>query len=444
MQYTNQKHVRGLSGPAILHVAGRAKLLCAVIITLLISGTSFSQNKSVTLDSCIRWAKQNYPLLKQKNLITENGATNIQSINENWYPHLSFLAKGTYQTEVVAFNLPGMDLKFPHDAYVANVTLDQTIFDGGQTKKQKQIENLNTNLEVQKNEVELYKLIEQVSQLYVNALLSRENLEVLKIYQNDLENKSKNLSASLQNGLALQSSLDELEAETLKTEQSIVEAQDNLQALYKTLNIYTGKTFTDDTELVMIPVGGISSGEEIVRPELRMLDMQQELLGARHDLNNKLALPRIGFTAGANYGRPGPNFINQELRFFGDAGINIKWNISSLYGLSKEKNKYNINQQMVDVQRELFMFNIKNALTTQTAQINSLKEMINRDKLIIEKRHNVTMTASSQLENGNITVTDYLTQLNAEMQATLNQKLHEIKLMNAMTSYNTTKGINNF
>jgi hypothetical protein len=70
--------------------------------------------------------------------------------------------------------------------------------------------------------------------------------------------------------------------------------------------------------------------------------------------------------------------------------------------------------------------------------------MISKDKQIIEKRHNVTVTAATQLENGKITVTDYLTQLNAEMQATLNQKIHEVKLMNAMTSYNTTRGVNQF
>ena len=70
--------------------------------------------------------------------------------------------------------------------------------------------------------------------------------------------------------------------------------------------------------------------------------------------------------------------------------------------------------------------------------------MISKDKLIIEKRHNVTVTAATQLENGKITVTDYLAQLNAEMQATLNQKIHEVKLMNAMTSYNTTRGVNQY
>ncbi len=99
---------------------------------------------------------------------------------------------------------------------------------------------------------------------------------------------------------------------------------------------------------------------------------------------------------------------------------------------------------MIDVQKEVFEFNLKTQLATQSAQINSLKNIIEKDKLIIEKRHNIKLTAGLQLENGSITSTDYLTELNAEMQALLNQKIHEIKLMNMITSYNTSKGINNF
>lgn len=403
-----------------------------------------SAQNAVSLDSCIVWAKRNYPLIKQNNLLADYSEANIKTISENWYPKLSFLARATYNTEVVAFNFPGMNMSFPHDAYLTNITLDQTLFDGGQTGQQKKIERLNADLEIQKNEVEMYKLVDRISQLYVNILLSRENLKILNIYKEDIDNKQKNIAASLKNGLALESNIDELEAEKLKTEQSITEAQENLKSLYETLATYTAKSFGDQTEFTMTPLGGVSQGTDIVRPELKMLSLQQELLDSRFQLTNKLALPRISLGVGANYGRPGPNFINQNLRFFGDANISVRWNISSLYGLNKEKNRFQLNQQMVDVQREMFLLNLKNALTTQTAQINALQDMIQKDRVIIEKRHNVTTTASSQLENGRITVTDYLTQLNAEMQATLNQKLHEIKLMNAMTTYNTTKGINNF
>jgi hypothetical protein len=79
-------------------------------------------------------------------------------------------------------------------------------------------------------------------------------------------------------------------------------------------------------------------------------------------------------------------------------------------------------------------------MNTQTAQLEALSQVIEKDDIIIEKRHSVTQTATSQMENGKITVANYLTQLNAELQAQLNKKVHEIKKMNAISTINTTSG----
>jgi len=415
-----------------------------VILTLLTTHFAFGQETNLRLDSCVAWAKTNYPLLKQSNLVNANSEANLLAIRENWYPKLTFLAKGTYQSEVVSFNIPGINTNFPHDSYLTNVSLDQTVFDGGQTKMQKQIEQINAGLEVQKNEVELYKLVERINQIYVNILLGRENLNVLNTYKNDIDNRRKKLAAGEENGLVLQSTLDELDAESLKTEQSIIEGKENLESMYRILAFYIAKPVNENSVLTMSPLGGNTDSDAILRPEMKVFSLQESLLESRYQLTNKYALPKISVFAGMNYGRPGPNFINQNLRFFGDAGLSIKWNISSLYGLSREKLKFSISQEMVAVQREVFLFNLNTNLTNQKAQIVSLQEIITKDKQIIEKRHNVTQTASAQLENGKITVTEYLTQLNAELQATLNQKIHEIRLMNATTTYNTTRGITNF
>ncbi|MEP7265632.1 MAG: TolC family protein, partial [Bacteroidota bacterium] len=192
------------------------------------------------------------------------------------------------------------------------------------------------------------------------------------------------------------------------------------------------------------PVARTTSGDAISRPELQLFETQKALIDTRRKLNNSFALPKLTISAEGAYGRPGPNFLNQDLRFFGQAAINLKWNIGSLYTLNNEKQNLEIEKKMIDVQKDVFEFNVNQALYTQDAQINSLNDIIEKDKIIIEKRHNITKTASSQLENGIITTTDYLTQLNAEMQAVLNKTMHEIKLMNAITSYNTTKGITNF
>ncbi len=407
---------------------------------LLMSTIGFAQKETLTLDSCIQMAKRNYPLIKQNNLITENEKNQLNSDTKNWLPKLSFISKATYQSEVISF----MGTSFPNDSYITALDLEQSVFEGGLNHQQKLLDKLNGESELQKNQVELYKLIDRINQLYSSVLLTRENIKTLSVYKEDITGKKGILSSSVKNGLSLQSNLDELEAEELKTEQSITEARDNMMALYQSLGMFINKTITDSTALSTQPILRTSAGEEINRPELKLFDTQKAMLDAKHKVNNRLALPHLTVSAEGAYGRPGPNFLNQDLRFFGQAAVNLKWNIGTLYTLNNEKQMITIGKKMVDVQKEVFVFNTKTTMNTQVAQLNSLKDMIDKDKLIIEKRHNITKTFSSQLENGSVTTTDYLIQLNAEMQAVLSQKVHEIKLMNAITSYNTTKGITNY
>ena len=368
-------------------------------------------------------AKRNYPLIKQNNLIDQSEKNIVNADTKNWLPKLSFISKANYQSEVIAF----AGKTFPNYSYLTALDLEQNLFDGGMIKQQKQLDKLTSETDLLKNEVELYKLIDRVNQLYSTILLTRENSKVLSIYKDDIGNKKTILAASVKNGLTLQSSLDELEAEELKTEQSITEANDNLQALYQSLGMFINKTLDDNTLLSTDPIISTSKGDEINRPELKLFDSQKSMLDVRHKLTTRNALPKISINGEGAYGRPGPNFLNQDLRFFGQAGISLKWNIGSVYVLSNEKQSIKLNKEMVDVQKEVFEFNLKTIMLTQTAQINSLKDMIEKDKLIIEKRKSIKETASSQLTNGTITTTDYLIQSNAEMQAELNQKIHEIK-----------------
>lgn len=414
-----------------------------LLFCLCIQGIAFAQNK-MSLDSCIAWTKKNYPLIQQNQVLERQTAINQNAITENWYPKLSFLGQATYNSEVVSFNFPGMNVSFPHDAYLTSLGLEQVIIDGGQTKNQHQVERISSELEIQKNEVELYKLIERVNQLYVNILLGRENVNILHLYQADLENRRKNVTAGVQNGLVLESSLDELDAELLKTKQTILESEAMLKGLYQTLSFFTNHTVDDKTSFELTPVGGSMAQTTIQRPELKLFDLQAQLLDARYNLTNVYALPRVTIGGAANYGRPGPNFINQELRFFASANLTVRWNVSSLYGLKRERKKLEVGKNMIDVQRSVFLFNVQSTIASQSTLLTAMTSIIESDDQIIAKRHHVTETAVAQMENGKITVATYLTQLNAELQAQLNKKVHEIKLMNTISSINTTSGVIKF
>ncbi len=207
------------------------------LLLLTISSLCFAQKTTLSLDSCVQMAKRNFPLIKQNNLI-EQSSINAQNVDsKNWLPKLAFTSRANYQSEVIQFGLQS----FPHDSYLSALSLEQTLFDAGQIKQQKLLDKLNGDNELLKNEIELYKLIDRVNQIYSSILVTRENIKTLNIYKDDIGNRKMILTAAVKNGLSLQSNLDELEAEELKAEQSITEATDNVNALYESLGLFINK-----------------------------------------------------------------------------------------------------------------------------------------------------------------------------------------------------------
>jgi len=404
----------------------------------------FAQEASISLDSCIKWTKCNFPIYKQSELYKVQQAINVSAIREAWLPKLNLNATATYQSEVVQFNIPGFTTNFPHDAYLGSLAMEQLVFDGGIGKRQQSLEALSTEVEIQKNTVELYKTAERVNQIYMAMLLAKENIAMLELFKDNLMQRSTNVAAAVSNGVMLPMNLDEIEVELLKTQQNLIEATENLNGLCASLSLMTGKEITPKTALSVMPAGGNSMVMSIIRPETKLLLMQETLLEERYKLATNVALPKVYLGATGNYGRPGPNFINQDLRFFGSGNVSLKWNLSTLYGLGREQKKFDLNKKMLAIQRDQLNKNIEISLATYTSQLNALDQLIKLDAMILAKKAAISSVSAAQLENGKITSTVYLIQLNDEMAARLNLKIHEIKKINAWSNYNITMGLINF
>jgi len=404
-----------------------------------------AQRASISLDSCLVLAKGHYPLIRQRGVILRTSEVMRQSYEEGWLPRLSFSVQGAYQSEVVRFDFPGVNAQFPHDSYLASLGAEQTLFDGGLIRQQQEVERISAQVEVQKTEVELYKLVDRVTQLYGNILLQRENGKMLQIFKSSLESRRQNLRSAERNGMALSTSVEELEVEILKAEQSMIESAENLKALCGTLSFLIGEAVDPETLFLEAPLGGtLNESGAILRPETRLFDLQEQLIDTRYQLTNLAIKPRISMSVAGNFGRPGPNFINQNLRFFGSAALNLRWNMAALYGVNREAARYALQKEALDVQKETFVFNTTSVLDNQKAQLHSLEAIVEKDKAIVEKRRLVSQTAASQLEHGKINVAAYVYQLNEEMAARLNQRIHELRLMNMISGYNATKGIPGF
>ena len=99
-----------------------------------------------------------------------------------------------------------------------------------------------------------------------------------------------------------------------------------------------------------------------------------------------------------------------------------------------------VNQRMVDVQKELFLLNTNTQLKQQQAEVDKLSQLIQSDQQIIGIRAQVKEAANAQLSNGVITVNDFLKEVNAEDEAKQSLITHQLQLLMAQINARTISG----
>ena len=106
----------------------------------------------------------------------------------------------------------------------------------------------------------------------------------------------------------------------------------------------------------------------------------------------------------------------------------------------REKKGLDIQRQLVENQQKTFNFNLDLQRERQYAEILRLEEMKSTDEQLIAIRTAIVKVMASQLENGVITASQYITEKNTEITARLNQSQHEILLAKARVDYALLSG----
>ena len=400
------------------------------------------QKEELTLEQLQALAKDNYPLLKQKQMYADIGSNKVKQLSANFLPQINVTGQATYQSEVTEFSFPGAGsagFKQKPDQYSLGLELKENIFDYGAVKTQKQIERESSEIQSQQVDVEYLKLKDKINQLYGNVCLQQENKKIMLLRMNELDAKRKKIQSAVDNGAALQSSFLVLESEYLTTQQKMEEINSNLNAWYKTLSIITNKTL-DTTVRFSYVKKDIALQSIVIRPEYRLYDLQSNSLKLKESMVFKNNLPKVFVFGRGYYGRPGYNFLNNEFRPYGIVGAGLSWNLTAYYTSAKETKNIRINNDIVANQKKIFDLNLQSTLVQQQEEIIKLEKMIIMDVKIVNAKTEIRKASSSQLDNGVITTSDYIVDLNAENQAQFNLKLHEIQLLMSKQNYNTTLG----
>lgn len=397
------------------------------------------QGQQLSLDTCYALARQNYPLVRQYELIARSGAYSVSNAAKGYLPQLSFSGQATYQSDVVHIPLPGNLLpELAKDQYKVQADVSQTIYDGGAIRHEKELYKANTAVQQQQLEVNLYALKDRVSQLFFGILLSDEQLKQNTLLQEDLQSGIHKTEGAVNNGVALRSSLDELKAELLNAQQSRTQLTALRKGYLLMLSQFINRPLPDD--IVLLKPAPASILTDINRPELNLYNLQRQSLTIREQQLKVSYLPKVSAFAQGAYGRPTFNFISNDFGLFGLAGIRFSWALGSLYTNHNSRQILQLNKQDLDIQQETFLFNTKLSITRAQHDAAQYEEMLSQDESIIALRNSVKNAAAAQLENGVITSHDYISQVNAAAQARQQQALHEIQLLQVEYSSRNTTG----
>lgn len=405
------------------------------ILGCLMAITFSSQAQTLRIEDCYTLAKQNYPQAKQRNLIKKSGAYSIDNITTGYLPQINIAGQASYQSAVteVPIKVPGIDIpSLSKDQYKLYGEVNQVLFDGGVIKQQKKIQEASTVVEEQTLEVELYKLNDRINQLFFGILLIDEQLKQTTLTRSDVETALKKTEASIANGVALKSNGDVLKAEILKTDQKAIELKAMRRAYADMLGLFINSQVNESTTLVK--PDPLVSSIEIKRPELSLYDKQATLFDVQQKMINAKNLPRFGLFVQGGMGKPALNMLSNEFEPYYLGGVRLNWSLSGWYTSKKERYLLDLKKQNTNIQKETFLYNTNMVIKQQTSEEDKWQTLLQTDNEMIALRTSVKNTSLAQLENGVITSSDYIREVNAEDQAKQNRILHEIQLL--QTQYN--------
>lgn len=420
------------------------KLFKLTLLTVFLPAFLGAQElKKLDLQQAYDLSLKNYPAIKQKDLVKQTAAINIDNLQKGFLPQVTISGQATYQSDVtkVPVSLPGFTIESASkDQYKLLADVNQLVYDGGITREQKLYQQLNASVEEQKVEVELYKLKERINQVYLGILYLDEQLKQVDLVKADINTGIKRIEAQVANGVAFRSSLNMLKAELLKTDQRTIELQSSRKGFVDVLSLFTGQPLTADVQLEkpLPPAAPVTT--EIARPELKLYSEQSKLISQQDKLITAKNLPKASVFLQGGYGRPGLNQLKNEFDFYYIGGLRLNWSLGGLYTRKKEKELTAVNKQIVEVQKETFLLNTSTQLKQQAAEIEKLEKLVTTDSEIISLRVSVKDAAKAQLENGVITANDYLKEINAEDQARQSLITHRLQLLQAQINYNTISG----
>ena len=321
-----------------------------------------------TLDECRRFAREHYPEIKQYNLISLTEQYNLSNAARGWIPQILIAGQATYQNATTAYpdafkallQANGIDAEgLQKEQYRVAVDISQNIWDGGESKVKRAIASAEAAEQRSQVDVSLNQLQSRVDALYFSILLLDERIAQTEAQIGILDSNLSRMIAYYNNGVAMQSDVDAVEAELLTARQMLVQIESSRASYRKILEIFIGQELSSET--LIRPEMTLIADRTIIRPELKLFNALENKIEAQRAAINSSIMPRLSLFAQAYYGYPGLDLFESmsSTKWTPNAivGVRMYWSLSSFFTKKNNFNKLNTALQQGAVQRDDLLFN---------------------------------------------------------------------------------------
>ena len=415
-------------------------LLLAMVLSASLS------TQAITLKESLQMAHDNYPAIRQYQLIEQTRDFTLENASKGWLPQVSASAGAYAFTDPIKSNeqIARMGIDFKNYMASASVTIRQNLYDGGEIAAQKEVTSAQSEVQKHQLHVSMYGINERVQQIYFSILLLDEQIVLNELHQKDLSTSEKNIRSLIKGGIANQSDLDAILVECLKLKQQKDAIVVSRQAYLQMLGVFIGKELmvseklekpSMESNVLRTPEGTTSDSSSslflaknwgINRPELQYYDSQNLLIDARRkQLDTRLRPTLSLFGMGMLHSKVS-DMINYGMLA---GGISLSWNIGALYTRKNDIRKLEVQRQMNDIQREVFLFNNRLQNEQEYGIIASLRKQIAQDTEIISLRESIRSKSDRKVQLGTESVNELVRDINAVNLAKTQKAMHEIQLL---------------
>lgn len=412
------------------------------LIILLLPLTLRAQ-QSVTLADCQRAAEANYPLLGQSALLQEVTDANIQKINAIWQPQVYVNAQATYQSEVTSLpiSFPGIEVpELSKDQYKATIDISQTLYDGGISSQQKAIAGQNLAVEMQKVEVDKFKIRDKVDQVYMSILMADARIELMVIAVSDLNTVLSISKVGGTNGVVSDQQILILQAEIMKTEQQLTELKALRDGAIRMMAVLTALPLTSTSVFARPEPAFEGTAMNNQRPELQLYAQQRTLAGLQQQYAEAATLPKVSLFAQGGYGKPGLNFLVDSFSTFYMGGIKVSYPLWTGDTKRRDAKIFGLNSEIIGMQQLQFEQSINVQSAQYQSDIDKYKTLISQDDSLVNLRTSILTMARVQLEQGVISTKDYILYAKDLDDARINRSIHDLQLLATKVNYLNTLG----